>query len=241
MFRRLKMILLRMLIVYPDDGYNFRVYMQTFLAAARIMQAGAENGSRIQVNNQHIFFKLFGTRDQLSLLIKDHAATIKNQFILTSHHIQIGHDHITIRCTSRQHHFTKSFFAGIVGRAIDIYDHLGSRVCLQSHWASRIPHILADSDANMHSIDEKDRRLVSRLEVAVLIENAVVGQVVFVIDTAEFSLVNDRGRVVDVMVTIHKPNYSSQSWQVSTGIDQFIQLMNWSSTNLGLSKRSSGG
>src|SRR6516164_536545 len=34
----------------------------------------------------------------------------------------------------------------------------------------------------------------------------------------------DRGSIVDIVVAIHKANYRSQSWQVTTGVDQFIQL-----------------
>src|SRR6266704_2686583 len=195
------------------------------------MQARTEDGDSIQVNNEHILSKLPCASNQCSLLIKDHAISIKNQFILSSNHIQIDYNHTVIGCSSCQHFFSKNPFACIVRRAIDIHYYFGSRVCLQCHWAGGVPNILTNINANLYSIDQKDWRLASRLKIAILIEYAIVWQVMLVIGSIEFSLMDNRCCIVDVVIAIHKTNHSSQSRQIPTGVDQFIQL-----TQLGCDK-----
>ena len=83
----------------------------------------------------------------------------------------------------------------------------------------------------MYSIDQKDWRFASGLKIAILIEYAIVWQVVLVVGSVEFSLVDNRCCIVDVVIAIHKTNYSSQSTQILTGVDQFIQF-----TQLGCDK-----
>src|SRR2546428_1884877 len=175
------------------------------------MQARTENGGSIQVNNEHILRKLSRACNQCSLLIKDHAVSIKNQFILSSNHIQIGYDHTIIGCSSCQHLLSKSPFTSIIRRAIDIHNYFGSRGRLQCHRSSWIPDILTDIYANVHSIDQKDWRLASRLKIAILIKNAIVGQVMLVIGPKELSLVDNRCCIVDVVIAIHKTDHGSQS------------------------------
>jgi hypothetical protein len=175
------------------------------------VQAGTENRGGIEINQQHFFCKFLRACNQRSLLIKDHAVTIKNQFILPPNHIQVDDNHTVIGCSSCQHLFSKKPFACIVGRAIDIYDDLGSRICLQCHRAGRIPHILTDINANVYSIDHKDRRFTPRLKIAILIEYTIVWQVVLVVGSIKFALVDNRRCIVNVVIAIHKTNYSSQS------------------------------
>src|SRR5438477_22205 len=52
--------------------------LQAFLAAARVVQASAEDGGGIEVNGEHIFGKLFAACDQLSLLVENHAAAVED-------------------------------------------------------------------------------------------------------------------------------------------------------------------
>ena len=79
------------------------------------METRAENGGGIQIDDQHILLKLFRTSNQRSLFVKDHAATIKDQFILSTNHIQIGDDDAVVGGTRCQHLLTKGFLARVIG------------------------------------------------------------------------------------------------------------------------------
>src|SRR5947209_16253189 len=54
-----------------NDWHLVGSHLQTLLAATWIMEARAENGGRIQIDDQHILLKLFRTRNQRSLFVKD--------------------------------------------------------------------------------------------------------------------------------------------------------------------------
>src|SRR3984893_6105946 len=95
---------------------------------------------------------------------------------------------------------------------------------LQRQGSGRIPDIFADVDANMHVVDAKDGGLATRLEIAVLVKNSVVGQVVLMVDTGQPALGDDGGSIVDIMVTIYKTDDGGQTWQVAALLNQFIQL-----------------
>ena len=67
-----------------------------------------------------------------------------------------------------------------------------------------VPDVLADVDADAHAADVVDRARVARLEVAVLVEDAVVGQVHLVVDVDQLAVVDDGRGVVDVLVRVHE-------------------------------------
>ena len=74
----------------------------------------------------------------------------------------------------------------------------------------------------MDAIDQKKRCLAARLEIAVLIKNAVVGQIVLMIDARECTLADDCRRIIDVMVTVHKTDDGDKPCQVPAGSNEFI-------------------
>ena len=63
----------------------------------------------------------------------------------------------------------------------------------------------------MHAVDEKERRFPSRLEVAVFIEDTVVGQVMLVVRAIQFAFMNNSCRVINIVVAIDKANYRGQA------------------------------
>jgi hypothetical protein len=68
------------------------------------------------------------------------------------------------------------WLARIEGRGVDVHDEPGAGQRLRAHRPVREPDVLADRDADLDAADEEERGFVARLEVAVLIEYAVVRQ-----------------------------------------------------------------
>src|SRR5258707_13737922 len=100
------------------------VGLQAFLTTAWIMQPRAENGGRIEVNNQHILFKFSGTCDERPLFVKDHAAAVEHQFILSTNHVEIDDNQAVIGITGRQNFLEEYPLNGIIGRHINVYVHI---------------------------------------------------------------------------------------------------------------------
>ena len=75
----------------------------------------------------------------------------------------------------------------------------------------------------MYAVDEEERGFATGLEVAILVEDAVVGQVVLVVFPVELSLGNDGRRVIDIVITINEADDGSQPRERAAGLDEFLQ------------------
>src|SRR5260370_32950579 len=95
---------------------------------------------------------------------------------------------------------------------------------LQCQWTGRVPDIFADVDADMYPVDEEDGSLAPSLKVAILIKNAIVGQVVLVVRADKPSCMDNGRRVINVAITVYEADHSSQPRQVAAECDEVLQL-----------------
>ena len=87
-------------------------------------------------------------------------------------------------------------------RGVDVDDHLRPGERLVACGAAREPHVFADRHPDRHATDLEQVRLVTRVEVALLIEDAVVREHLLVVLLDHLALVEHGGRVVEVIVEI---------------------------------------
>ena len=60
----------------------------------------------------------------------------------------------------------------------------------------RAPHVLADVHAELHAVHCEDARRARRLEITLLVENGVVGEIMLVVDADHFAVAYHRSGVV---------------------------------------------
>ena len=101
--------------------------------------------------------------------------------------------------------------AGVVRRRVDRHHQLGPRQGLPRRRAGRIPDVLADVDGEARLPHGEDGRLGAGLEVTVLVEHAVVRQVLLVIDAGPAAVVQDRGRVEDVVALVDEAHHGGEA------------------------------
>ena len=82
-----------------------------------------------------------------------------------------------------------------------------ARLSLRGGRPQGVPDVLADVDAYVDAIDHEYRALGAGLEVAVFIEDAVVGQVDLVIYAQKLSVVGHGGGVVDVALGVDEADH----------------------------------
>ena len=138
-------------------------------------------------------------RDALAVLVHDQARAVEHQLVLTAHHVDVGDAHQIVHGARRDHLLAEAGLAGVVGRAVDVDDELGAGQRLDGGRPRRIPDVLADVDGERRVARHEDRRLGARLEVAVLVEDAVVRQVLLVVNPDAAAVVQHRGGVEDVV------------------------------------------
>ena len=103
--------------------------------------------------------------------------------------------------------------ASVIGRGVDVDDDLGAGVSLHHHGSQGIPGVLADVYTNTHAVDGVNGAGVATTEVAVLVEDAVGGQVHLVVHAHQLAIVSHGGGVVDVAVGVHESDNHGQPFR----------------------------
>ena len=162
----------------------------------------ANHGGNIQVGYYNVLFELLAPCQQPSLLVQNQAAAIEDQLVLTSHQVVVGENGDIILSPLGYHLLPGVSLAEVIGRGADIDDDLRPRVSLDAGRADLVPDILANIDADADAGDGIDGAAVTGAEVAVFVEDAVVGQEYLVVNIHQPAVVDDGGGVIDSLFLV---------------------------------------
>ena len=165
---------------------------------ARVVQADLAHGIDIEVGDEQRLIEHRRRGDALAAGVEDDGAAVEDERVLPAHHVAVADDDGVVGGAGREHALSLVHLAGVEGRAVEVDDHLRAGQRLRLHGARGVPNVLADGDAHGHPGDAEDRRFGAGAEVAALVEDAVVGQVLLVIDTGAAAVVEDGGGVAGV-------------------------------------------
>lgn len=170
-----------------------------------------EYGVHVKIHHHKFFLKLFATCDYISCLVEDCAAAVEDQFVLTSNHVGVGDIYVVVGGASGQHVLPELALASVVWGGVDVDDYLGASLSLHRGWAQGVPDVLTDVDSYMYAVDDEDWALVAGLEVSVLVEDTVVGEVHFVVDAKELTVVGYCGGVMYVVLGVHEAHHDGDA------------------------------
>jgi hypothetical protein len=108
----------------------------------------------------------------------------------------------------------------VEGRAVDVDHNVGAGEGLGLGRALGVPDVLADVDADFRARDLEDLRLGAGGEVALLVEDAVVGQELLVVDAGDLAIVDDGGGVKYVVVGVDEADYGRDAVNLGRGVVQ---------------------
>ena len=152
-----------------------------------------------------IFGELRHRSHQAALCIKDHGGTVENQFVLAAHQVHIDKGAGRVRGPRGQHALAFPKATSVVGRSVYIDNQLGPGRRLTANSAGRVPGVLADGYARAYATDEvKGLSAGAGHEVALFVEDGVIGQVDLVVDAPHLATCAHCGRVVEVDALIDK-------------------------------------
>ena len=105
-----------------------------------------------------------------------------------------------------QHILAPANLAGVEGRRAYVDDDLRPYRALHDRRPHRLPDVLAHVDAYANAANHVHGALPPGLEVALLVEHAIVGREHLVVNTGERAVVRYRGGVVEIGVGVHEPD-----------------------------------
>ena len=170
-----------------------------------------EDGIEIDVGDHEILGERAPARDALRALVEDDAAAVEDQLVLSPHHVEKGHADEIVDGASGQHHLAIVRLARVERRAVDRDDQFRTRQGLPARGTARIPDVLTDVHGERDVTAGEHGRFRARLEVSVLVEHAVVRQVLLVIDAGPAAVVQDRGRVEDVVALVDEAHHGGEA------------------------------
>src|SRR5262249_29625988 len=120
---------------------------------------------------------------------------VEHELVLAADAIDIDHRQARLPHPRGDDLAAQRLLPRVIGRSVGNDDDLGARLARAPRGTGK-PDVLADDDAHAHTGDVDQTRLASRLEVALLVENGVVGQLAFAVHGRDLAVAQDRGRVV---------------------------------------------
>src|SRR4051794_33022199 len=129
--------------------------------------------------------------------VEDDAVAIEDQLVLAAHGVHPGDECAVVRGAAGDHRLAGSALAVVVGGPVDVDQDLSPVVRLPGHRAGWKPAVLADREADADAVQLNDGATVPWLEVALLVEDAVVGEEDLMEDGLDVTTVQKRGCVED--------------------------------------------
>src|SRR5213080_3069148 len=153
---------------------------------ASIPEANALSRGGVDVTDDQLFLELRPARDELTILVDDEAVAVEHELVLTPD--QVAEDDIgqVVPGALYQHALTLGALFLVIGRGRDVDYDLCTREGLVTGGRARLPDVLADRQANDSLVHAHERGRFADLEVALLVEDAVVRQEHLPVDGLDF-------------------------------------------------------
>ena len=168
-------------------------------AVARVAQPRGGDRARVDRADGERLLELRRPRQDLAVLVDSEAVAVEDELVLAAHGVHEYHGGEVVDRTLDQHALAPGAHAAPIRRGRQVDDHLGARERLGHGRGTGLPDVLADAEPDRHAVQLDDRGLGARLEVALLVEDAVVRQVHLAVGGHHAAIGEDRGGVVDVL------------------------------------------
>ena len=139
-----------------------------------------QDGTRVHVDFKQAFLKTRSSGTHLTGGIERKGSPLKHHFILTAHQMGVDQGQSGLRNPLGHHRFALSAFAGMKGRGIEHHQEFGAQDGALRGRALK-PSVLTQQEPHLQAAHLKETRLMSFGEIASLIKDLVIGQLLLVV------------------------------------------------------------
>ena len=162
-----------------------------------VQRLGDARRAATELPQQEVVGELAGAGDNGPGGVHDEAAAVEDELVLGSDQVAEGDRHAVGAGAVGEHRLSLGALATQVRGARWVDDELGAGLGLEGGRRAGLPDVLADREPHAHARDVDQLRLRARLEVADLVEHAVVGQPVLAVDGLDHTVAQHGQGVVD--------------------------------------------
>ena len=132
-------------------------------------------GSKIKIGNHQIFDELQGAYHDGAVFAGDHGVTVEYQLILAADQIHIGKRAARLPGAPRDQIAAYVVLVPLVRAGIDHREQAGARLGRRGHRSAVLPEVFTDGNCDVDAANAQHVKFVAGLEIAELVEDAVVG------------------------------------------------------------------
>ena len=138
---------------------------------------------------------------------KDAASPVEYQLVLPPDQVGVEDVDPVVPCPVGQHLLPEPALAPVVGRAVDVHDDPRPGLALDVGRPRLVPDVLTHVHPDARPVDVEDRAFAARLEIALFVEDTVVGQMDLVIYAEKPAVLYHRRGVEKLLIPIDEPDY----------------------------------
>ena len=158
----------------------------------------------IDVADQQLLLELGRAREQRAGVVDDEGVPVEDQLVLAADQRAEGERGSVLARALADHQLALEPLAGVVGGGREVDDQRGTGQRHVGARRTRLPDVLADRDPDAMLAELDQRTGAAGLEVALLVEDAVVGQQDLAVDARHAPVGEHRRGVVDVGGALRK-------------------------------------
>ena len=173
-----------------------------------VEQPLAEDGLDVDVDHHDVLDELGRPGHDPALGVEDERGAVEHQLVLAADQVHVDQRAGGVEGPGGEHPLPLRQPGCVVGRGVEVDDQLGPARRLVGDGPVGRPRVLADHDADPDAPDDEElARVVAGGEVALLVEDPVVGQQPLAVDAVDLALGAHRGRVVEVTAGVDEADY----------------------------------
>ncbi len=169
-------------------------------APAHVAEAPPDHRGRLDVADEQALLEAGRPREDVARLVDHARVAVEDQLVLAADGVDEGDEAEVVAGADAQHLLPLALLAEVERRGREVGDELGPRERQVGGRRPGLPDVLAHRRADEHVAELEQQAVVPRREVAVLVEDAVVGQEALAVDRLHGAVVADDAGVVEVAV-----------------------------------------
>ena len=207
-------------------------------AVARVAQPRGGDRARVDRAERERLLELRRPGQDLAVLVDREAVAVEDELVLAAHGVHEDDGGEVVHRALDEHPLAPGAHAAPIGDADRFTITWAPASASVIAGRAGLPDVLADAEPDRDAVQLDDRRLGARLEVALLVEDAVVRQVHLAVGGHHVAVGEHRGGVVDVLGLLRIAHHGGDALRLA---GELLQRGSAASRKLVFSSRSSGG
>ena len=165
---------------------------------------------RLDVDDEQRLLEAGRARQHLALVVEDAGVPVEDQLVLPADRVAEGDEADVVARALDEHLLAVALLADVEGGGGEVDEQLRAREREVGGRRAGLPHVLADGRPDQAVAEPDEDEVAPGREVAVLVEDAVVGEEALAHDRLDLAARADGGGVEEVAVVVRRPDERDQ-------------------------------